>query len=1098
MADALPHWREYVVPHQDIRDNRVSEALFAVNLSRAIDREGPPEYRDPVLFFQRTHLTRTLRSLILDVVRTLRGDTGLNSIIHLQTNFGGGKTHAELALYHLLTSPEAVEQIEPLVQFLVDNGVDGIPQASVAVLPCADLYAGGRETDEGIYLYTLWGELAYRLGSDYRSSTELYELVRDADERQTSPGAVTLRRLLNEAGPNLILIDELLHYVDKAAAIRVGDSNLGTQTLGFLRELTEAVEAVDHSVLVASVTASNIEDLQVLSGDAVQSTLAKMEDILRRVEDSRTPIEASEIFEIIRTRLFEDLNPEAAAYVAEAYHELYKSDTWRDLLPQASRDPGYRQTLERAYPFHPSIVAVLYERWGSRPQFQLTRGTLRFLSHLIAHLWQRDNYHIASGPLIHLSDINLLDDDVRGETVRVAGSEWESVIGTDIASLEAGRIAIAQRADQERGGLYRQLRLIEGVATSVFMYTHGGQQSKPTPQTDIRLAVVRPDLPAPDVHQAFEDCKARLYYYYEEDGGVIFKTEPNPNKVLADARTDVTTDEARRQVETVVETVIGTGNGFNVSYFDFYPTSIREPGDVPDDGTLQLVVLPPRMSAVRGKISGRTAEVIRDITQNYGKKLRLNRNMVLFLLADSDAVASAIERAMDWRAAQRVASDRALMERFTELQQEFIRDKATSAQNDTKDFVRKAYNTLALPAGTSGQTVEHELFELNYVPPSKKVLEQAWDELCNNGKLLRDFNPALFDGRWVALWPRTATIITTQALLEKFTRQAESPIITSAEVLQRTIQQGVERSLFAYGILRDVDLDKFDANSYERVFFGEFDARDILSVELSTRTVLIRPEQLEALFPAITKEEIAMLLTSPRQTVQQVFEAARRDPAVRGRVDQTTFFTAVAEGVQEGLFGYAENLNAPVQRGRDANVTPGQVRFSASLIGEDTPLPITANELAQIVPSEGRMSTADLYRNAVATFGDARVTEQAFVSALQRCLADARFGYASSEDEPLRTGSQTVTWEGYVGQPEQLAPNSRLITLSGSISPSDLANIVRSVINLSKLGETSLQITLRLELTGGVNEHAINTALNELRRQVPGLKVEDVRGRGDK
>lgn len=1094
MTDALPHWRDYVRPHQDIRENRVQESLFAVNLSRAIDRQGAPEYRDPVLFFERTHLTRTLKSLIVDVLRTLRGETGLNSIIHLQTNFGGGKTHAELALYHLLTSPEAALQIEPLRKLLHENGIDGIPPAEVAVLPCADLYAGGRDTVEGIHIHTLWGELAYRLGSLQHRGAELYEIVRDADENCTSPGAVILRKLLNTAGANLILIDELLHYVDKAAAVRVGDSNLGTQTLGFLRELTEAVEAVDSSVLVASVTASNIEDLQVLTDDHAQSTLAKMEDILRRVEDSRTPIEASEIFEIIRTRLFEDVRKDAAAYVAEQYHALYKSDAWRDLLPQASRDPGYGQILERAYPFHPSIVTVLYERWGSRPQFQLTRGTLRFLSHLMAYFWQNDNRNIAIGALIHLSDISLLDEDVRGETIRVAGSEWESIIGTDITSTDTGRMAIAQRADHERAGLYSDLRLIEGIATSVFMYTHGGQQSKPTPQTEIRLAILRPALPPPDVHQAFDDCRARLYYYYEEDGGVIFKTEPNPNKVLADARADVTNDESRRQVETIVSDVVGGGNGFNVTLYDFTGKSAREPGDVPDDGTLQIVVLPPRLTTHRNTISGKTREVIRDVAQNYSKRHRFERNMVLFLLPDSEAIASAIERAMDWRAALRVSSDRALMERFTPIQQDFIRDKVTSAQNDTKDFVRKAYNVVALPNGTEGHNVTHELFGLNYVPPSKKILEQAYDELCNSGKLLRDFNPALFDGRWSAMWPRTATVITTESLLQKFSRQSGAPILSSAEVLRRTIQQGVERGIFAFGILQEADSDKLNAASYEQVYFGEFDAKDIYAIELSTRTVLMRPDQLQAIFPAITKEEVAMLLIAPRQTVQQIFEAARHNQAVRGRVDQSSFFAAVVEGVRAGLFGYSENVNVPIQRGEDAVITPSQVRFSACLIGEDTPVPISSSELTQIMPSQGRLNVRDLFEKAVAAFGATRVPDADFLVALQRCINDARFGYAASEQAPLQTGEVKIDWEGYVGEQEPVAPDTRLITLTGKISQQDLAKIVSSVINMSKLGEASLQIALRLEIKRGANEHSIGTALNELRRQVPSLKVDDVQG----
>jgi predicted AAA+ superfamily ATPase len=89
MSESTPNWRVAATPHLDIREDRVSEALFAVNLSRAIARQGADEYRDPGLFFARTHLTRTLRSLIRDVLKTLRGEPGANSVTtqgDLQTN----------------------------------------------------------------------------------------------------------------------------------------------------------------------------------------------------------------------------------------------------------------------------------------------------------------------------------------------------------------------------------------------------------------------------------------------------------------------------------------------------------------------------------------------------------------------------------------------------------------------------------------------------------------------------------------------------------------------------------------------------------------------------------------------------------------------------------------------------------------------------------------------------------------------------------------------------------------------------------------------------------------------------------------------------
>lgn len=256
-----------------------------------------------------------------------------------------------------------------------------------------------------------------------------------------------LRQLLTETGPDVILIDELLHYVDKAAAVKVGDSNLATQTLAFVRELTEAVDAVPHSILVASLTMSKMEDLQVLSAEDAQFTLARLEDILRRVEDARAPIEGAEIYAIVRTRLFQQVDETAAADVAAAYAQFYRSDPWRDLLPPAAREAGYEDLLRQAYPFHPSIIKVLYERWGSRPQFQLTRGTLRFLSHLLAHLWKNPPPDFGGSwrGVIHLSDIPLADDDVRAEAVRVAGTAWEAVIGADIALLDPSARSPARR-----------------------------------------------------------------------------------------------------------------------------------------------------------------------------------------------------------------------------------------------------------------------------------------------------------------------------------------------------------------------------------------------------------------------------------------------------------------------------------------------------------------------------------------------------------------------------------------------------------------------------------------------------------------------------
>ncbi|MEM1008751.1 MAG: hypothetical protein AAGJ35_07060, partial [Myxococcota bacterium] len=56
-------------------------------------------YRDPKEFFHRTYITSGLRELLVGAVLRLSGQSG-DPVIELQTNFGGGKTHSMLALYH--------------------------------------------------------------------------------------------------------------------------------------------------------------------------------------------------------------------------------------------------------------------------------------------------------------------------------------------------------------------------------------------------------------------------------------------------------------------------------------------------------------------------------------------------------------------------------------------------------------------------------------------------------------------------------------------------------------------------------------------------------------------------------------------------------------------------------------------------------------------------------------------------------------------------------------------------------------------------------------------------------------------------------------
>ena len=101
-AGNLKPWREVVTPHKDVASGRYQQAEFAADLWQVHLGEGTDEYKNPVEFFRRTYLTESLKRMLVGAVRRLAGQGG-DPVVQLQTNFGGGKTHSMLALYHLFS-----------------------------------------------------------------------------------------------------------------------------------------------------------------------------------------------------------------------------------------------------------------------------------------------------------------------------------------------------------------------------------------------------------------------------------------------------------------------------------------------------------------------------------------------------------------------------------------------------------------------------------------------------------------------------------------------------------------------------------------------------------------------------------------------------------------------------------------------------------------------------------------------------------------------------------------------------------------------------------------------------------------------------------
>ena len=357
-ASNLKPWREVVAPHRDVASGRYQQAEFAADLWQVHLGEGTDEYRNPVEFFRRTDLTESLKGMLVGAVQRLAGHGG-DPVVQLQTNFGGGKTHSMLALYHLFSGIPLTE-LAGIDIVMQEAGAKTLPPARRVVLVGNKISPGNPVTKpDGTVVRTLWGELAWQLGGK-----KAFARLAPDDEKATSPGDV-LRELFIEYGPCLILIDEWVAYARQLH----DQSDLpagGFETqFTFAQVLTESAKLAKNCLLVISFPASDTggsphaqaDDVEV-GGQRGREALDRLRNVVGRVESSWRPASAEEGFEIVRAG-FLSLWPILSSS---------KIATW-------SREPSRTSTGRSRRSSHPSAGTPTMRSASRRP----TRFTLRYL-----------------------------------------------------------------------------------------------------------------------------------------------------------------------------------------------------------------------------------------------------------------------------------------------------------------------------------------------------------------------------------------------------------------------------------------------------------------------------------------------------------------------------------------------------------------------------------------------------------------------------------------------------------------------------------------------------------------------------------------------
>jgi len=799
VAGNLKPWREVVTPHKDVASGRYQQAEFAADLWQVHLGEGTAEYKNPVEFFRRTYLTESLKGMLVGAVRRLAGEGG-DPVVQLQTNFGGGKTHSMLALYHLF-SGAAPNELIGIHEIMQETDVKKLPTVRRVVLVGNKISPGNPTTKpDGTVVRTLWGELAWQLGGK-----KAYARIAADDEKATSPGDV-LRELFVEYGPCLILIDEWVAYARQLHEQSDLPAGSFETQFTFAQVLTESVKLVKNCLLVISLPASDTmgsphtqaDDVEV-GGARGREALDRLRNVVGRVESSWRPASAEEGFEIVRRRLFEPLAEpmqfKDRDVVARAFADLYR--TQQAEFPPESRDADYEKRLKAAYPIHPEIFDRLYSNWSTLVKFQRTRGVLRLMAAVIHSLWEKGD----KNPLILPANISIDEPRVQFELTRYLSDNWVPVIEKDVD----GPNSLPLRLDSELPNLGK-FSACRRVARTIYMGSaptaaaaHRGIEDR-----RVKLGCVMPGESPAVFGDALRRLAAAATYLYQDGPRYWYSTQPTVTK-LADDRAEQLKRDRDKVVHELERRV--RDDLRRIGDFSRIHPMPQSGQDVPDDLDARLVVL--GVDHAYSKEAESTAELAaKSILEKRGNTPRIYRNTLVFLAADKTRLQELDEVTRRYLAWESILTEKSTLN-LDPHQVKQAENQLKSTDSAVTAQLPETYQWLLVPVqATPKDPFQWQAFRLS---GQDALAVRASKKLKNDELLLVGFAATRLRMELdrIPLW--RGDHVEINQLVEDFARYLYLPRLKEPSVLLNAIDSGMslmtwEREGFAYA-------DSYDENA---------------------------------------------------------------------------------------------------------------------------------------------------------------------------------------------------------------------------------------------------------------------------------------------
>lgn len=631
MPPKLEPWYKVATLRKEVREGRsFNPDEFAIHLEQVVSGSAPDDYRDPVQFFARTSFTRALREHAGMVLRRLAGKTANTSpVMTLVTQFGGGKTHTLTALYHLATAGKKVGELDGVAGLLKEAGLSETPQAKVAVFV-------GNAWDPREGVETPWIDLARQLAGD----AGVAELGNNA--KTTPPGTESLGRVFAAANaPVLILFDEVLNFVNR-------HREQAEKFHAFIQNLTVAMTATTRGAAMISLPRSQVEmsDFDIEWQD-------KITKVVRRVAKDLIANDETEIGEVVRRRLFDDLGDEKMrARVCKTYADwcferrAQLPPEWTavdSIATEAKAREHLRARFTACYPFHPATLSVFQRKWQALSQFQQTRGTLAMLAQWISWAHKDGFVKARREPLITLGSAPLDQPEFRSV---VLGQLGESRLVAAIDADIAGSHAHARALDADTQGALRDIH--RRVGTAILFESSGGQVDKVAHLPELRFALGEPEVDTTSVDTAALALEDRSYFLRKvgSDGFKISHT-PTMKKVVSDRRASLD-EETEIQPALCALVQREFDKGANVPRV-FFPADSPSISDSP---RLTLVVADP---GKEWQEEGDVRDEIAEWTRQRGSSDRLYPGSLVWVVKKPGR--SLHDKVTQWLAWKRVAAE---------------------------------------------------------------------------------------------------------------------------------------------------------------------------------------------------------------------------------------------------------------------------------------------------------------------------------------------------------------------------------------------------------------------------------------------------------